>query len=823
MNIRQLVVVVFGSLAAVASAQRATPVQVLHPAGAANDRFGQSVAIDGDTMVVGSALDDIGANVDQGSAHVYRWTGNTWLFEATLAGAGVAGGDQFGSSVAISRDTIVVGVPFDDIGLVGTNQGSAYVFTRSGTTWTQQAQLFASGGAASDQFGNSVSIDGETVLVGASRDDVSGKTDQGSAYVFTRRGTTWTQQAQLIAADGLASDVFANSVSLSGDTAVIGAIFDDVGAVLNQGSAYVFTRSGTTWTQEAQLVMAGGLASDQFGAAVSVFGDTAVVGADLDDVGANANQGSAVVFTRSGTTWTQQAQLSSADGAADDVFGRTVAIFGDTVMVSALGDDIGANANQGSVHIFARSGTTWTLQAQVTAPDAAANDQYGGAVALSGDLAVVSAMLDDQGANSDQGSAWVISRVGSKWLAPDFQLIAADGAASDFFGNAIAISGDTAVVGVASADVGANANQGAAYIFVRSGLSWSQQAKLVASDGAASDSFGTSVGITGNTVIVGARLDDVGANVDQGSAYVFLRTGTAWAQQAKLTASDGAASDGFGRAVDFTSGIAGDIAIVGAPSDDVGTNTDQGSAYVFSRSGTTWTQQAKVVASDGESGDIFGTSVAVSGDTAVVGSMFDDVGANAAAGSVYVYRQSGTLWPEQTQITASDGAASDLFGRSVGVNNGTIIVGANGRDIGANSNQGAAYVFTGSGPNWSQQAQLTAIGGSAGDSFGFAVAISNNTVIVGAPNDDVVNSDQGSAYIFTRSGTTWTQQTQLVVPGVTSTEIFFGDAVAIDGTIALSSLARDTIGSNSTQGSVFAFLDPAADPLIVRNESTGVA
>jgi hypothetical protein len=241
--------------------------------------------------------------------------------------------------------------------------------------------------------------------------------------------------------------------------------------------------------------------------------------------------------------------------------------------------------------------------------------------------------------------------------APESKLTAGDGAAYDAFGGSVAINGDTAIVGACYDDVGANSDQGSAYVFVRSGTAWTQQAQLTAGDGAAGDHFGKSVAISGDTAIVGADDADVGANIDQGSAYVFVRSGTAWTQQAQLTAGDGAAGDLFGASV----AISGDTAIVGAYDDDVGANSDQGSAYVFVRSGTTWTQQAQLTAGDGAAGDAFGKSVAISGDTAIVGAGYDDVGANSDQGSAYVFVRSGTAWSQQAKLTAGDGADMTLL------------------------------------------------------------------------------------------------------------------------------------------------------------------
>ncbi|MEY3231023.1 MAG: hypothetical protein RL689_1112, partial [Planctomycetota bacterium] len=723
---------VLGFTTCFAVAQRSTPVQVLHPASMANDSFGNAVAIDGDTMIVGASLDDVGTNADQGSAHVYRWTGSGWALEAKLNAAGGAAGDNFGSCIAISGDTAIVGAAGDDVG-ANADQGSAYVFVRAGSAWTQQAQLTAPGGAAGDQFGWSVAVSGDTAIVGAAGDDVGTNVGQGSAYVFTRTGSEWIRQGQLTAPGGAAGDGFGVSVALSGDTAIVGASGDDVGANADQGSASVFVRTGSTWTHQAALTAAGGAAGDLFGFCVAMSGDMAIVGASGVNVGANADQGSAYVFMRKDSAWIQQTPLTAAGGAAGDVFGSCVAISGDTAIVGASGDDVGANIDQGSAYVFVRTGSTWMQQASLAVAGGAGSDQFGVSVALSGNTAIVGANLDDVGENADQGSAWTFSRVGSKWIGPNLSMFAAGGAASDQFGYSVATSGDTAIVGAFVDDVGTNADQGSAYVFVRSGSTWTQQAQLIAAGGAASDRFGYSVAISGDTAIVGVYFDDVGANADQGSAYVFVRSGSTWTQQAQLTAAGGAASDQFGVSV----ALSGDTAIVGAFVDDVGANANQGSAYVFVRSGSTWTQQAQLTASGGAASDQFGVSIALSGETAIVGANLDDVGANADQGSAYVFRRTGSTWSQQAQLTAADGAASDQFGWSVALSGDTAIVGAFADDVGANANQGSAYVFVRSGSTWTQQAQLTATGGAASDQFGWSVGLSGDMAIVGAYLDDV--------------------------------------------------------------------------------------
>ena len=284
--------------------------------------------------------------------------------EVKLIASDGAASDRFGVSVAISGDTLVAGAYGDNVGN-NTGQGSAYVFTKSGTDWVEQAHLTASDGAATDYFGSSVAISGDTVVAGAPFDDVGGNTDQGSTYVFIRSGTNWSQQAHLNVSDGAEHDNFGWSVAISGDTAVVGAPFHDVGTNSAQGSAYVFTRTGTNWTQQAHLTASDGASYDAFGSSVSIDGDTAVVGAFWDEGGVNSTeQGSAYVFTRSGTNWTEQAKLTASDGATEDDFGISAAIDGDTVVVGAFYDDVEANANQGSAYVY--EGGTVQVSATVT-------------------------------------------------------------------------------------------------------------------------------------------------------------------------------------------------------------------------------------------------------------------------------------------------------------------------------------------------------------------------------------------------------------------------------------------------------------------------
>ena len=360
------------------------------------------------------------------------------------------------------------------------------------------------------------------------------------------------------------------------------------------------------------------------------------------------------------------------------------------------------------------------VETKITALNAAANNEFGFSVAISGNTAIV-------GAQGNR-SAYLFDATSGNQIA---QLTASDAAASNFnsFGWSVGISGNTAIVG-AFRDANGDKLSGSAYLF--DATTGDQLAKITSSDAAPGDWFGHSVAISGDTAIVGAYSDDDGGG-DSGSAYLFdVSTGN---QLAKLTASDAAASDHFGYSV----AISGNTAIVGADGDrDEGSFS--GSAYLFDV--TTGNQLAKLTASDAAPGDHFGYSVAISGNTAIVGAYLNDDGA-LFSGSAYLFDV--TTGDQLAKLTASDAAIADVFGVSVAISGDTAIVGANGNSDGG-LRSGSAYLFDVTTGN--QLAKLTASDAAARDKFGVSVAISGNKAIVGANFDSDGGSGSGSAYLF---------------------------------------------------------------------------
>ncbi|CAN5904726.1 hypothetical protein BH11MYX2_BH11MYX2_04030 [soil metagenome] len=443
-----------------------------------NDNFGESVALsaDGTTLAVAASYESSGVPTDPadnsaqgaGAVYVFTRTGGTWTQQAYLKASNPATGDSFGSAIALSADgsTLAVSAPGEDSNALGINgnqsdnsalgSGAVYVFTRAGSVWSQQVYVKASNTEAADAFGVSLSLagDGSTLAVGANGEDGQGfgnQTDNtlakaGAAYVFVRSGTTWNQQAYIKASNPGINDQFGGAVALSanGTTLAVGAYFESGGSVGvngNQaseteavsGAVYVLTRTGTTWTQQAYVKASNTGSGDLFGAAVALNGDgstlavdaygeaSASTGIDGDQANNTAGQSGAIyVFTRSGTTWSQQAYVKASNTDANDYFGRsflalsmdgstlaTGAFYEDSADVGIDGDQANNNASDaGAAYLFKRTGATWAQSAYIKASNTEMSDRFGegGALSADGVTLAVGAVLEDSAATGIDGN-----------------------------------------------------------------------------------------------------------------------------------------------------------------------------------------------------------------------------------------------------------------------------------------------------------------------------------------------------------------------------------------------------------------------------------
>ena len=764
-----------------------------------------SVAVSADTAVVGLESDAQNGEFS-GSALIFeRSSDGSWSQTQKVAASDARVRGFFGTGVAVSGSRVAVGAAGDDTN--GQLAGAVYIFDKSSSgTWSQTAKLLASDGTIMDFLGRSVSVSGDTVIAGADGYN-EGESVLGAVYIFERSSDgTWTQ-TQLLASDGEHGDSFGESVSMSGDRVVIGAPrVGDNGQ--NSGAVYIFERdSDGTWTQVVKLSPDDGERGDFFGESVSISGDRAIVGSELDADEGLAT-GSAYIFERdSGGAWTQVRKLTAGDDAeVGDRFGESVSISGDRAVVGVNGAD--------SAYVYKRNSEgAWALEEKLT-PDAPAADYFGDAVAVSGNRVILISSRstasiyeissDDTAPRPDSEEGPVARASETVTLPGSGKLTAGDGAAGDLFGRSASVSGARAIVG-ATGDRNNGVITGSAYVFEKgSSGSWTQVSKLLASDGAANDGFGISVSISGNRAIAGALNAD-GDATDPGAAYVFERGSSgAWTQVQKLTAGDAADNDTFGTSVSMS----GDRAIVGNTNDD-DNGSNSGSAYVFDRNSEgAWSQSAKLLAGDGARLDEFGASVSVSGDRAIVGNANDDDN-GIDSGSAYVFdRNSEGAWSQSAKLTPEDGTAAHSFGRSVSVSGNIAVVGADGDGDGG-TRAGAAYVFERSTDDgtWAEVSKLTASDAEARDTFGRYVSVSGNRIMVGAEINGDNGAASGSAYVFERnSDGSWSETTKLLAGDGAAGDLF-GGYVAISGNTAVIAAPGDDTG----RGSVYVY-EPSTSP-----------
>jgi len=742
----------------------------------ASDQFGVSSAISADgSIVVFGSLSDGAAGEQSGAAYVFTKNMDSWEETAKLTASDGEAFDHFGSSVSMSGDgsAIIVGAPGD-----GSGAGSVYVFTRPVGGWATSSgsvKLTASDGAAGDGFGSSVSLsgDGSAIVVGAHSND-DDEEDAGAAYVFTRPSGGWITSSagvKLTASDGEADDEFGASVSASqdGGTVAVGARGD------SPGSVYVFTMPSGGWVATSTTIKLTGPsevdARAQLGESVSVSGDGGTIVA-----GSPEAPGAAYVFTLPSGGWaatSTSTRLTAPSGDARDQFGWSVSTNSDGSTI-AVGAPAGDSLN-GAAYVFTRPSGGWeTTSAGIKLPETGWSSR-GYSVSVSADGSTVAATTPVSSVahvfTLPPGSEWEDVSMGSRVQPADRDIGANLGAS-------VSVSADGSTIAVGAQNEARST--GAAYVFTRPSGGWGTDSppsgvRLVAPGGAAGDFFGGSVSVSGDgsTIAVGAAgADDNGDN--SGSVYVFTRPATGWAAtstSAKLTASDGAESDVFGFAVSVSAN--GSTIAVGAFGDD-DNGAGSGSAYVFTRPATGWaasatTTSAKLTASDGAESDVFGIAVSVSGDgsTIAVGAFRDDDN-GAGSGSAYVFTRPATGWAASAtttsaKLTASDGAEGDWFGDSVSVSGdgSTIIVGS-ARGDGNVGDSGAAYVFTRPSSGWtaaSSSAKLTAADGTASDWFGRSVSVSadGGKVAVGASgNDSAYNAFNGGAvYVFMKPSGGW--------------------------------------------------------------------
>ncbi len=750
--------------------------------------LGHAVAVssNGSTIVVGAP----GAGAGAGALYVYREPAGGWAGQQnpneTLVASDAAPGADFGWAVAIDGSLVVAGAPSATVAsLVGA--GAGYVFEDAGGGFVQRARLTATSPQAMALLGAAVAAGGTWVALGEPARDAGADVDAGSVAVYERPGGGWEDAVptQVLAVAG-AADELGFGLALDGTQLVAGL----PGHAGSAGQARVYERTGSVWSLSATLSAgAGGAAGDRFGASVALAGTTAAVGAP--GFGAT-DAGAAFVFERPPGGWsgTQNPTARLDTGEAGAALGDAVALGSSWVVAGSTGSDAAA-LDAGAAYAFLRPATGWATtsleDARVTALgfDATAAGDYGAAVAVDGDTLVVGHPLDDHVAN-DEGSAYVYVRS----LAGDTWEVAARLVASpanpfgdvERFGTSVAVDGDVIVVGAPYYDlVKASSDEGVAFVFVKPPGGWSgtltQTARLQASvpnPFNANEHVGISVAIEGDLIAVGADSYELAhAASDEGAVFLYQRPPGGWSgtltETARLTASVPNPFDtpeGLGRSV----AIDGDLIVAGANLYDVvAAGSADGAAFVYLRPPGGWsgnlTETARLTASvpnPFNHTERFGLSVAASGDTIVVGAEgYDLVSSNTDEGVAFVFVEPPGGWSGQLTETAQLRAAvpnpfgsDEFFASAVAIEGDRIVVGARSYELsGGASDEGAVFVYDKPPGGWtgilSETLQFTSADSAIGDEFGNALALSGQTLVVGAHRADVNGvTNTGAAYVF---------------------------------------------------------------------------
>ncbi|MCB9853164.1 MAG: hypothetical protein H6819_08710 [Phycisphaerales bacterium] len=762
--------------------------------------FGNAIAMDGNTAVIAAHDRSLG-----GGVYVFRETNGDWQQIALLTATDTVTVDDFGRSVAIVGDTVFVGAP-QTRNQDGFSEGAAYVFREISGVWTQIAKIDANDASRSAQFGFSIAADAGTLIVGAHQHRENNITS-GAAWVFQETQGNWQQIRKFLPPAPAHNDRFGESVGIKADTIVIGASGKELGSQLESGAAYLYLKLGSQWQLGATFASPADQSSDFFGGTVVMLNDTIVVSM-LPDTDQDL-EGSSVVYQRINNGWRQVAWIDAFDGTYNDAFGSPVAISESFLIAGAPGDDDSA-PDAGAAYVFNLNPSPFDCNANGFPDDCetiggGTPDCNGNLIPDECDIAdFFSIDCDGNGvpdecelnaANGHDCNANGLPDACDIAAQTSFDcdgngipdecdqldyVVAENQFSNQMFGISVGIRDDVAIVG-SMHDV--SPNSGVAHVFRSTGDHWVHEDTLVASNAAFNDHFGNAVAVEGSHAIVGA-WGNAAQGVRSGAAYAFRKSGSQWSETQILLASDGHGGAQFGESV----AIFGDTAVIGSPL--VYTSPpSRGNAYVFHRALDDWQEVASLTREDPEAANRFGTSVAIDGDTVVIGAPLDEHN-GPESGAAYVFRESGGVWSQEVKLWADDGQIGDDFGRSVAVSADTIVIGAPGDDDNG-TDSGSAYVFRKFGSDWFAWAKLKPIEGRTRDEFGHSVAIEGSTIVIGGPRSAANNTERGAVYVFREHAGVWLQELTLA-PGEPGVADQFGSSVDIDNGVIVAGAGQDS-------------------------------
>lgn len=766
---------------------------------AVHDLLGASVSVDGTTAAVGSVFDDA-PEEDSGSVTLLRYDGAQWVQTQQIIGSDTQADDHFGRDVVIDGD-VLLATSGSSNGV--DTWGDAYIFRYDGNQWIEEQKLVPPGGT---DWVRDAALGGGVAVLGW---------PNSSADVFRFNGSEWVWEQTLLP---VVPNGFGRAVSVSGDVIVVGAIYDDTYGN-DAGSAYVFRFDGNAWISEQVLHASDAAApgsSENFGSAVAVFGDTAIVGARADGEMAY-RAGAAYVFRHNGTAWVEAQKLTASDPDTEDEFGTAVALVGDRALVGAVrNNDFGESS--GSAYVFEFDGAAWALKHRLTPSDGGAEDWFGAAVSLSPDFALVGAYRHDA-LGEDSGAAYVYAVTSPDTDQdgffdhcdncvdtgnPDQSDVDDDGDGdacdADDDGDGIPDAQDNCPTAFNPDQTDGNADGiGDACYQVAP----CREDVLIASDGASGEFFGNAVSAAADLAVVGApdhtvidpdcKLPPEYCEQEIGAAYVYRRSAGGWMEERQLLpfGDKGSGASGFGG---FGWSVSTDGAVIAVG--EFGFFNAPGRAYVFRLGDAGWIEEAILQSDTPALGDGFGGAIVVNGDVILVGAPYDD----SSTGAAYVFRYDGGQWVREQKLFASDAGAASYYGFDLAVQGDLAVVGSVGGNGSGNSRFGAAYVYRYDGQSWSQEQFIVPSDADVYDGFGSAVAVDDGVIVIGARGDEDAGHEAGSAYVFRYDGTQWVEEQKLTASDANNAH-HFGDAVALHGDLAVVG----AWGHQSNAGSAYVF------------------
>ncbi len=679
-----------------------------------NFEFATSVNLSGNRAVVNAY-----SHTHAGAVYIFEFDGENWVETVELTSPEGVTNDKFGYSVSLSGDRMVVSAPIANIGESYNEElvGVAYIFEFDGNNWIETAKLVPSNGYRLDNFGYTVVLDGDRVLVGSIDKDALDQEYSGAVYVFEFKENTWIETAELTGFDTNKWDKFGSSISLEADLALIGSP--------GGTAAYLFQYINDNWIQKTKLVDTYGIESLFFGSSVALNGDQI----SITTTSSLGKPSYVHVFEQNNDQWTQTLTLESDFY----YFGKSLEFHNGELFIGSPDYSHNGTSGTGVVHVYKKLGMDWLKSADIVASDSAAFDRFGYEVSLSGNRALVGAYGDNEGDDGNSGSVYFFEYDGDSWI--NVGKFTGNGGR---FGRSVSLSGNSALVGAPDENTGIN-DSGAVYFYYHNGIEWNEVGKLVAEELVEGSNFGTVVDINNSRAAVSAPQEE--------AVYIFDFNNNLlqFEQTAKLVKPEGNEENSFARTIS----LSGDRLLI---SGEYPYTQDcqilcppllfkEGFVYIFEFNGDDWLDVAMLTASDSQEMNAFGYSASLDGDHVIIGAPGTMINDHYFAGAAYIFNFNGNDWVESTKLIASDTATDEKFGYSVSLSGTRSLIGTKNEKV---------YTYEYTDSLWNDSSQITFIDNESLESIGFgtSVSLSGNRALIGAPSDDEHGQNSGSAYIF---------------------------------------------------------------------------